>query len=78
MDQNCLIDVLDPQVTKYAGKEEITAVANLAKRCLNLNGKRRPTMKEVVFELEAIQLSVKASNHVHQNLAEVAYIQMYS
>ncbi|KAM5578245.1 wall-associated receptor kinase-like 8 [Rosa sericea] len=77
MDQNCLIDVLDPQVTKYARKEEITAVANLAKRCLNLNGKRRPTMKEVVFELESIHLSVNASNHVHQHLAEVAYIQSH-
>ncbi|PRQ50012.1 putative protein kinase RLK-Pelle-WAK family [Rosa chinensis] len=77
MDQDCLFDVLDPQVTRYGGKEEITAVANLAKRCLNLNGRRRPTMKEVAVELEAIQSSIKASNHVDQNLEEVAYIQTH-
>ncbi|XP_057998157.1 wall-associated receptor kinase-like 2 [Hevea brasiliensis] len=38
-------------------EEEIIEVANLAKRCLNLNGKKRPTMKEVAMELEGIQAS---------------------
>ncbi|KAK2631696.1 hypothetical protein EUGRSUZ_L02564 [Eucalyptus grandis] len=33
-------------------KEEINAVSNLAKRCLNLKGRYRPTMKEVAMELE--------------------------
>ncbi|KAJ0079069.1 hypothetical protein Patl1_24548 [Pistacia atlantica] len=32
-------------------KEEIMTVANLTKRCLNLNGKKRPTMREVAIEL---------------------------
>ncbi|KAJ0099648.1 hypothetical protein Patl1_21970 [Pistacia atlantica] len=45
----------DAQVLSQGRKEEIVAVANLAKRCLNLNGKKRPTMKEVSMELEGIQ-----------------------
>ncbi|KAK9924179.1 hypothetical protein M0R45_032562 [Rubus argutus] len=65
----------DVRVMKDGGKEEIMKVANLAKRCLNLNGRKRPTMKEVVAELEGIQLSVNTSNHAHQNLANVAYVQ---
>ena len=31
------------------------AIANLAKRCLHLNGKKRPTMIEIVMELEGVQ-----------------------
>ena len=33
------------------------AVSKLLKRCLNLKGKKRSTMKEVAMELEAIQMS---------------------
>jgi hypothetical protein len=29
------------------------------KKCLNLNGKKRPTMKEVATELEAVQMLQK-------------------
>ncbi|GFZ09866.1 hypothetical protein Acr_21g0004650 [Actinidia rufa] len=36
-------------------KEEIVAVAQLAHRCLNLNGKKRPPMKEVAGELDRIR-----------------------
>ncbi|MBA0628711.1 hypothetical protein Godav_023384 [Gossypium davidsonii] len=32
-------------------------MAKLAKRCLNLNGKKRPTMKQVTMELELIKAS---------------------
>ncbi|KAM0959161.1 hypothetical protein ACFX13_025009 [Malus domestica] len=59
MDENRLFDILDARVLKDARKEEIIVVANLARRCLNLNGKKRPTMKEVEVELQGIQLSVK-------------------
>ncbi|KAF5457930.1 hypothetical protein F2P56_022001 [Juglans regia] len=54
MEENNLFDIIDNQVLKEAKKEEIIAVANLVKRCLNLNGKKRPTMKEVAKELEAV------------------------
>ncbi|KAF3953831.1 hypothetical protein CMV_020758 [Castanea mollissima] len=36
-------------------KEDIIIVANLAKKCLHLNGKERPTMGEVAIELQGIQ-----------------------
>ncbi|XP_024159274.2 wall-associated receptor kinase-like 22 [Rosa chinensis] len=70
MEQNRLFDILDAQVMKDGSKEEIIAVANLAQRCLNLNGRKRPTMKEVAVELEGVQLAVKDAVHVQQNLVE--------
>ncbi|KAG6657221.1 hypothetical protein CIPAW_04G075000 [Carya illinoinensis] len=62
MEGNNLFDILDSQVLKEAEKEKIITVANLAKRCLNLKGRKRPTMREVAMELEAIQMSQRASN----------------
>ncbi|XP_048139034.1 wall-associated receptor kinase-like 1 [Rhodamnia argentea] len=55
MEENRLFDMVDPQVLKEDKKEEIESVANLAKRCLNLNGRNRPTMREVAMELEGIR-----------------------
>ncbi|KAL9148832.1 hypothetical protein ABFS82_12G069100 [Erythranthe guttata] len=56
MEENRLFDILDARVLKEGKREEIVAIAEIAKRCLNLNGKRRPTMKEVAVELEGIQM----------------------
>ncbi|XVF65413.1 hypothetical protein PTKIN_Ptkin09bG0247000 [Pterospermum kingtungense] len=61
MKQNSLFDILDPMLRKDCRHEEIIAVAKLAKRCLNLNGKKRPTMKQVAVELEWIRLSEEAN-----------------
>ena len=61
MNENRLFEVLDALVLKEAEREEIMTVATLAKRCLNLNGKNRPTMKEVAFELGGIRASIGAS-----------------
>ncbi|KAL9432806.1 hypothetical protein AB3S75_027759 [Citrus x aurantiifolia] len=55
MKENRLFDVLDAQVFKEAKEEEIVTIAMLAKRRLNLNGRKRPTMKEVAFELGGIR-----------------------
>ncbi|XP_048139036.1 wall-associated receptor kinase-like 1 [Rhodamnia argentea] len=55
MEENRLFDIVDPQVLKEDKKEEIESVANLARRCLNLNGRNRPTMRVVVMELEGIR-----------------------
>ncbi|KAM4082186.1 hypothetical protein ACJW30_11G151800 [Castanea mollissima] len=54
-----LHQILQPQVAREAGREDIHAIANLAMRCLRLNGKKRPTMKEVSMELEALRKSQK-------------------
>ncbi|KAK6157619.1 hypothetical protein DH2020_011867 [Rehmannia glutinosa] len=56
MEENLLFEIVDPRVLTEGSKEEIVAVAELARRCLHLNGKRRPTMKEVAVELEGIQM----------------------
>ena len=58
---------------KDAKQEEIIVVANLGKMCLNLNGKKRPTMKEVAMQLEAVQTLQKTPN-VQQNYKEVEYV----
>ncbi|KAG8482650.1 hypothetical protein CXB51_024304 [Gossypium anomalum] len=52
MQENSLFNILDPMVVKDGPEKEIIVVALLAKRCLNLNGKKRPTMKQVAMELE--------------------------
>ncbi|XP_062075548.1 wall-associated receptor kinase-like 1 [Humulus lupulus] len=71
-----LFDILDGQVLKDAPKEEILIVADLAKRCLHLNGRNRPTMKEVEKELERIQgIDNKDSNGIQHNYEDLAYAQ---
>ncbi|KAK8278121.1 hypothetical protein V6Z12_D09G019500 [Gossypium hirsutum] len=57
MQENSLFSILNSMVVKDGPEQEIMVVALLAKRCLNLNGKKRPTMKQVVMELEMIKAS---------------------
>nr|GME00083.1 wall-associated receptor kinase-like 1 [Ipomoea batatas] len=59
--ENSLSKILDVEVSEQGKEEDVVAVAWLAQRCLNLNGKKRPTMKEVAAELDAI----RASSHPH-------------
>ncbi|XP_034697220.1 wall-associated receptor kinase-like 10 [Vitis riparia] len=54
MKQNRLFEILDNQVVNEGQKEEIFAVAKLTKRCLKLNGKKRPTMKQVDIDLQQL------------------------
>ena len=72
MEENKLFDIIDAQVMKDSKQEEIIAVANLAKMCLNINRKKRPTMKEVAMQLEAVQTLQKTHN-VQQNHEEFEY-----
>ena len=51
MEENIFFDIIDARVMKDAKQEEIIVVANLAKMCLNMKGKKRPTMKEVAMQL---------------------------
>ncbi|KAK8276751.1 hypothetical protein V6Z11_D10G221800 [Gossypium hirsutum] len=55
MEENHLLDIVDAEIWKDGQKEEVVAVAQLAKRCLNLDGRYRPTMKEVAMELERLR-----------------------
>ncbi|KAM7481402.1 hypothetical protein LguiB_005985 [Lonicera macranthoides] len=72
VEENRIFDILDSRVQNEGKKYEITGVANLATRCLNLNGRQRPTMKEVAMELEAIKMSNGGST-IQQHYEEVEY-----
>lgn len=60
---------MDAKVSKEAKMEELMAVANLAKECLNLNGRLRPTMKEVAIVLEGLQ-SQNVASSIQQSFPE--------
>ena len=72
MEENNLFDVIDARVMEDAKQEEIIVVANLAKLCLNMKGKKRPTMREVAMQLEAVQ-TLQKTPIVHQSHEEVEY-----
>ncbi|KAK6140871.1 hypothetical protein DH2020_025403 [Rehmannia glutinosa] len=59
MEENRLKTILDSRIIERGLREEHVAVANLAKRCLNLNGKKRPNIREVAMELESIRTCEK-------------------
>ncbi|KAL9413571.1 hypothetical protein AB3S75_042123 [Citrus x aurantiifolia] len=72
INENRLFEVLDAEVHREAEKEEVITVAMVAKRCLNLNGKKRPTMKEVALELAGIRASIGDS--VLQQCEEIDFV----
>ncbi|KAI3987371.1 hypothetical protein MKX01_022013 [Papaver californicum] len=51
MKENRLFEILDSRVLDERDEDDILVVAKLARRCLKLNGKKRPTMKEVSHSL---------------------------
>ncbi|KAK1410823.1 hypothetical protein QVD17_37364 [Tagetes erecta] len=57
MEEGNVLPIFDSMVVKEGSKDVLLALANLAMRCLNMNGKYRPTMMEVVSELETIRTS---------------------
>ncbi|OMP08310.1 hypothetical protein COLO4_06593 [Corchorus olitorius] len=67
MKESSLFDILDRHVMNDGPNcnEEIIAFAELAKRCLNLNGKKRPIMKQVAMELEWIR-APQGDNSIRQ------------
>ncbi|XP_057491905.1 wall-associated receptor kinase-like 22 isoform X2 [Actinidia eriantha] len=69
MEENRILEILDPRILKDDRREEMIAVAHLGKKCLNLNGKKRPTMREVAIKLEGIKMSQGVST-TEQNYQE--------
>ncbi|XP_013602632.1 PREDICTED: wall-associated receptor kinase-like 9 isoform X1 [Brassica oleracea var. oleracea] len=77
MEENRLIDIIDPQIRAECKLEQVMAAAQLARRCLMLTGKDRPSMREVAMELERIRSSTKdlqSNVHIVINNAEEADI----
>ncbi|KAI3991620.1 hypothetical protein MKX01_009662 [Papaver californicum] len=54
-DENTLYQLLDAQMVKEEYMEQILGVVELAKRCLALVSEVRPTMKQVVAELDDLR-----------------------
>ncbi|KAF8403614.1 hypothetical protein HHK36_011718 [Tetracentron sinense] len=65
MNAGHLIHILDIRMTNEAAMKEFVAVAELAKRCLELIGRERPTMKEVAAVLEDLR-----SSHGHPTFSQ--------
>ncbi|KAJ1376612.1 Wall-associated receptor kinase, galacturonan-binding domain [Sesbania bispinosa] len=59
MKEGRLLHVVDCHIIDEANVEQLTEVANIAKRCLRVKGEERPTMKEVAMELEGIIIMEK-------------------
>ncbi|KAL8246555.1 hypothetical protein R6Q59_007771 [Mikania micrantha] len=57
MEEGRVMSIFDAVVIKEGTRDDLLILANLTMRCLNLNGKHRPTMKEVAIELETIRRS---------------------
>ncbi|KAK7303667.1 hypothetical protein RJT34_14579 [Clitoria ternatea] len=73
--QDHLFDVLQVGIWNEENKQEIMEVSILAAKCLRLNGEERPTMKEVVMELEGIRVLEKHPwINSDQNLEESQYL----
>ncbi|KAM0030107.1 putative protein kinase RLK-Pelle-WAK family [Helianthus debilis subsp. tardiflorus] len=53
--ENRLYGIVEPRILREGTLEQIQAVGDLVKRCLNLQGKNRPTMKEVAVELDRLR-----------------------
>ncbi|KAF7145213.1 hypothetical protein RHSIM_Rhsim04G0079200 [Rhododendron simsii] len=53
--ENRLYQILEPRVVKEGTLEQLQAIGELVKRCLCLKSEERPTMKEVVVELESLR-----------------------
>ncbi|KAJ0014002.1 hypothetical protein Pint_21826 [Pistacia integerrima] len=71
---NRLLDILDARVLKEGEKEEIMTIANLTKRCLNLNGKKRPTMREVAIELAGNIRALNVALLEQQKYEEIDFV----
>ncbi|KAL2920888.1 Wall-associated receptor kinase-like 2 [Bienertia sinuspersici] len=70
MESSCVLDIIDSQVLQEGSKEEFLTIVDLAMRCLHLDGKKRPTMKEVLLEIEAV-LSSHLPKPCHPNTQKI-------
>ncbi|XP_030474801.1 putative wall-associated receptor kinase-like 16 [Syzygium oleosum] len=54
-----LFQIVDEVIANEENNEQVKEVANLSERCLKIEGKERPTMKEVAMELEGLRAMAK-------------------
>ncbi|KAJ3680198.1 hypothetical protein LUZ60_016476 [Juncus effusus] len=66
MKENRIEEILDDEIVNEKDLDLIKQVAKLAKDCLNLDGEKRPEMKEVAVELSRLRKTMKhpwSDNH---------------
>ncbi|PIN19044.1 Serine/threonine protein kinase [Handroanthus impetiginosus] len=56
-----LFEIIEGNIVCDETREQIIEVSKLAKKCLNVRGEDRPTMKEVAIELDALRLGGRNS-----------------
>ncbi|KAL1819125.1 hypothetical protein ACET3Z_013994 [Daucus carota] len=54
-----LFQIIEPRLLKEGTIDQLQKAAQLVKRCLSLNGEERPTMKEVMMEVESFRKFTK-------------------
>ncbi|KAJ3675679.1 hypothetical protein LUZ60_004721 [Juncus effusus] len=59
MKENKLDEILDDEIVKEENLELIKEVAKLAKKCLLMEGEKRPEMKQVAEELDKLRKTMK-------------------
>ncbi|XP_054823372.1 putative wall-associated receptor kinase-like 16 isoform X1 [Prosopis cineraria] len=64
MKEDRLWEILDKRVLDQKNEKELKEVALLARRCIKVKGKERPSMKEVAKELEGL---ISMENHPLEN-----------
>ncbi|KAL9394718.1 hypothetical protein Peur_014003 [Populus x canadensis] len=74
LEENRLQDIIDAELVLQAPEEVIVAVAKVAYKCLNINRKKRPTMKGVTKELEDIQILQNDFNANPQNYEDAEHL----
>ncbi|XP_072987355.1 LOW QUALITY PROTEIN: wall-associated receptor kinase 17-like [Typha latifolia] len=72
MDERHLLQLIEPEIIREAGVEQIFWVAQLAKRCLSLKGEERPPMKEVARELEGLRI-FREQQLIQRNIEELEH-----
>ncbi|XP_020886043.1 wall-associated receptor kinase-like 10 [Arabidopsis lyrata subsp. lyrata] len=73
MKHNTLFDIIDPRIRDGCKLNQVTAAAKIARKCLNLKGRKRPSMREVSMELEKIRSSsgdMQPDEYVSENEEE--------
>ncbi|MED6216729.1 hypothetical protein PIB30_010476 [Stylosanthes scabra] len=66
MEEGRLLEIVDKHIINEAKVEHLMEFANVAKQCLRVKREERPTMKEVVSELEGLRV-VAGEKHRREN-----------
>ncbi|OEL16956.1 Wall-associated receptor kinase 3 [Dichanthelium oligosanthes] len=70
MKENKLEDILDDQIKNSENTEYLEEIADLARRCLEMSGMNRPSMKEVADKLDRLRKIIKHP-WAHENPEEL-------